>query len=126
MATCEATQWDDTRPNELEGSRQITACQGWFSAVHLRDGEMERGRDECVGYLMIYIILGGGGMDSVLLRHPYLSGSQAELVTTYMSFGEGRGVERSTILGFSRAPTLLPSLPMGREEVGPQCRTRTR
>ena len=46
MATCEATQWDDTRPNELEGSRQITACQGWFSAVHLRDGEMERGRDD--------------------------------------------------------------------------------
>lgn len=52
-------------------------------------------------------------MDSVLPQYPCLSGIQAEHVTTYMSFGEGRRVERSTTLGFPPCPCCATELPSG-------------
>lgn len=83
-------------------------------------------------------------MDSVLLQYPCLSGVQVRMspclsgvplntcvfklqtehVTTYMGFGEGRRVERSTTPGFSHV--LLSSLVGGRERLGPKNKTRTR
>lgn len=48
-------------------------------------------------------------VDSALFQCPCLSGVQAEHVTIYLSFGEGRRVERSTTPGFSHAPAVLLS-----------------